>query len=64
MYDIIPDIHGHAGKLKTALSNLGYVEGFPQQGIAGTANDGVVCNWQAFGRNSPPAPGGEESPRP
>lgn len=26
MYDVIPDIHGQAGKLKTALSNLGYVE--------------------------------------
>lgn len=27
MHDISPDIHGQAGKLKTALSNLGYVEG-------------------------------------
>ena len=27
MYDVIPDIYGQAGKLKTALSNLGYVEG-------------------------------------
>ncbi len=26
MYDVIPDIHGQAGKLKTALSNLGYAE--------------------------------------
>ena len=40
----------------TAGGNLGYVEGFPQQGIAGTASDGVVCNWQAFGRNSPLSP--------
>ncbi len=40
----------------TAGGNLGYVEGFPQQGIHGTTNDGVVCNWQAFGRNSPLSP--------
>ena len=26
MYDVIPDIHGQAGKLKTALGDLGYVE--------------------------------------
>lgn len=26
MYDVVPDIHGQAGKLKTALSNLGYAE--------------------------------------
>lgn len=26
MYDVIPDIHGQAGKLKTALSDLGYAE--------------------------------------
>ena len=24
MYDIIPDIHGQAGKLKSALTSLGY----------------------------------------
>ena len=40
----------------TAGGNLGYVEGFPQQGIVGTSNDGVVCNWTAFGRNSSGAP--------
>ncbi|MEC8321159.1 MAG: zinc metalloprotease [Planctomycetota bacterium] len=40
----------------TAGGNLGYVEGFPQQGIVGAANDGVVCNWTAFGRNSSGAP--------
>lgn len=26
MYDIIPDIHGQAGKLRAALRNLGYSE--------------------------------------
>ena len=26
MYDVIPDIHGQAKKLKSALSNLGYSE--------------------------------------
>lgn len=40
----------------TAGGNLGYVEGFPQQGIVGSTSDGVVCNWTAFGRNSPGAP--------
>ena len=34
MYDIIPDIHGQAEKLKAALTNLGYRDRTVPGGIA------------------------------
>jgi hypothetical protein len=37
----------------TASGALGYVPGFPQQGLAGQARDRVVCHYRAFGRDSP-----------
>ena len=35
---------------------LGYVSGFPAQGIAGLASDRIVVLWSAFGRNAPIGP--------
>lgn len=39
-----------------ASGYLGYVSGFPAQGIAGMASDRIVCLWSAFGRNAPIGP--------
>jgi len=37
----------------TAGGFLGYVEDFPQSGIAGSNTDRIVIAWDAFGRNAP-----------
>lgn len=39
-----------------ADENLGYVPGFPQDGIVGTAMDRVVVAWDSFGRDSVAGP--------
>ncbi|MAV55334.1 MAG: hypothetical protein CMJ28_05195 [Phycisphaerae bacterium] len=40
----------------TASGNLGYVPGFPQQGIAGDTSDRVVVLWSSYGDCSTQAP--------